>query len=83
MRITQELISKCEQYLNAIEEFHLDFRGKPFLTLLEYKIPFIENLELTRDQFGTMDLTGNEVVKIPLLPKLVRLTTLLLGNNKI
>lgn len=41
MRINTDLISKCAQYLNALNEFHIDMRG--------YKIPFIENLTATND----------------------------------
>lgn len=61
--------------MNAINEFHIDLRG--------YKIPFIENLTASNDQFGTIDLTDNEIVLLEGLPQLLRLTTLLLANNRI
>jgi len=60
MRITADLITKCSAYLNPLNEFHLDLRG--------YKIPFIENLSATNDQFGTIDLTDNEIVTLEILP---------------
>lgn len=50
---------------------------------LGLKIPYIENLALTKDQFGTIDLTENEITTIPILPELKRLKTLMLSNNRI
>lgn len=60
MRITADLISKCAAYMNALDEFHLDLRG--------FKIPFLENLTATNDQFGTIDLTDNEIATLETLP---------------
>jgi U2 small nuclear ribonucleoprotein A' len=60
MRLTADLIQKSAQYLNAINEFHIDLRG--------YKIPFLENLTATNDQFGTIDLTDNEIAILEYLP---------------
>eukprot|EP00347_Sterkiella_histriomuscorum_P020586 403337242 len=75
MRINTDLIQKCAQYLNALNEFHIDLRG--------YKIPFIENLAATNDQFSSIDLTDNEISRLENLPQLLRLSTLLLSNNRI
>ena len=75
MRINVDLIAKCAQYLNPLNEFYIDLRG--------YKIPFIENLSATNDQFGTIDLTDNEITKLENLPQLFRLVNLLLANNRI
>ncbi|TNV76113.1 hypothetical protein FGO68_gene11414 [Halteria grandinella] len=75
MRITAELIQKSGTTLNPISEFCIDLRG--------YKIPFLENLSATNDQFGTIDLTDNEIVTIEALPQLLRLRTLILTNNRI
>ena len=75
MRITADLITKCAAYTNPLDEFHLDLRG--------YKIPFLENLTATNDQFGTIDLTDNEIVTVEVLPQLLRLHTLLLANNRV
>jgi U2 small nuclear ribonucleoprotein A' len=91
MRITAELISKSNQYLNAVGEFHLDLRGNYSLQFycsvitvgIGYKIPFIENLVSTKDQFGTIDMTDNEITTIPILPPLARLKTLILSENRI
>jgi len=75
MRITADLITKCVAYMDPLNNFHLDLRG--------YKIPFLENLTATNDQFGTIDLTDNEIVTLESLPQLLRLHTLLLANNRI
>ena len=48
-----------------------------------YKISAIENLTATNDQFGSIDLTDNEITILPQLPPLKRLRTLLLANNRI
>lgn len=75
VKITNDLISRCSQYLNAIQEFQLDLRG--------YKIAVIENLSATNDQFGSIDLSDNSISKLEVLPKLTRLRSLLLINNRI
>ena len=75
MRLSSDLIHKSAQYLNPLNNFHLDLRG--------YKLPFIENLTATNDQFGTIDLTDNELSTLENLPQLLRLSTLLLSNNRI
>ena len=43
-----------------------------------YKVPVIENLGATLDQFDTIDLTDNEIRKLDGFPLLNRLSTLLL-----
>lgn len=48
-----------------------------------YKIPYLENLAATNDQFECIDLTENDIARLEELPKLTRLETLLLANNKI
>ena len=75
MKISAELIQKSAQYLNPCGEYHLDMRG--------YKVPYLENLTATNDQFGTIDLTDNEITKLELLPRLSNLRTLMLANNRI
>eukprot|EP00953_Heterococcus_sp_UTEX-ZZ885_P004814 3084-Heterococcus_DN1.PRE.1 len=42
--------------LNALRERELDLRG--------YKIPVIENMGVTKDQFDTVDFSDNEIRKI-------------------
>ena len=45
------------------------------------KIPLIENLGVTQDQFDTVDLSDNEVKRLDNFPRLKRLRTILLSNN--
>lgn len=75
VKITADLISRAAQYLNPVKEFQLELRG--------YKIVEIENLTATHDQFGCIDLTDNSITKLERLPKLNRLRSLLLINNRI
>ena len=48
-----------------------------------YKIPYIENLAATNDQFECIDLTENDISRLDELPRLMRLESLLLANNRI
>jgi U2 small nuclear ribonucleoprotein A' len=48
-----------------------------------FKIPHIENLGVTNDEYEVIDLSDNEITRIENLPLLKHLTTLLLSNNKI
>ncbi|KAJ7982645.1 U2 small nuclear ribonucleoprotein A [Quillaja saponaria] len=75
VRLTADLIWKSPHFFNAIKERELDLRGN--------KIPVIENLGATEDQFDTIDLSDNEIVKLENLPYLNRLGTLLINNNRI
>jgi U2 small nuclear ribonucleoprotein A' len=75
VKITTDLISRSAQFLNPVKEFQLDLRG--------YKIAEIENLPATNDQFGCIDLSDNSITKVPQFPKLNRLRTVMLINNRI
>ncbi|GAV75268.1 LRR_8 domain-containing protein [Cephalotus follicularis] len=75
VRLTADLIGKCPHFFNAIKERELDLRGN--------KIAVIENLGATEDQFDTIDLSDNEIVKLENLPYLNRLGTLIINNNRI
>ncbi|KAK1407128.1 hypothetical protein QVD17_38739 [Tagetes erecta] len=75
VRLTADLIWKSPHFFNALRERELDLRGN--------KIPTIENLGATEDQFDTIDLSDNEIVKLENFPHLNRLGTLLLNNNRI
>ncbi|XP_060205328.1 U2 small nuclear ribonucleoprotein A' [Lycium barbarum] len=75
VRLTADLIWKSPHFFNAIRERELDLRGN--------KIPVIENLGATEDQFDTIDLSDNEIVKLENFPYLNRLGTLLMNNNRI
>merc|ERR1712216_743066 len=75
MRLTAHLISQCPQFVNCVREWELDCRGN--------RIPIIENLGSTEDQFDTINLCDNEIAKLDNFPKLLRLKTLLCCNNRI
>ncbi|KAJ8644325.1 hypothetical protein MRB53_006073 [Persea americana] len=75
VRLTADLIWKSPHFFNAIGERELDLRGN--------KIAVMENLGATEDQFDTIDLSDNEIVKLENFPYLIRLGTLLINNNRI
>ncbi|XP_077212369.1 U2 small nuclear ribonucleoprotein A [Tasmannia lanceolata] len=75
VRLTADLIWKSPHFFNAVGERELDLRGN--------KIPVIENLGATEDQFDTIDLSDNEIVKLENFPYLSRLGTLFINNNRI
>lgn len=75
VKLTADLIWKSPHFFNAIKERELDLRGN--------KISVIENLGATEDQFDTIDLSDNEIVKLENFPYLNRLGTLLINNNRI
>ena len=52
-------------------------------TISGYKIPLIENLGTTLDQFDTIDFSDNEIRKVDNIPYLPRIKTLLFNNNRI
>ncbi|CAN0224714.1 unnamed protein product, partial [Laminaria digitata] len=61
--------------INPCDERELDLRG--------YKIPMIENLGVTQDQFDAMDFSDNEIKKLDNFPRYKRLSSLLLCNNHV
>ncbi|CAO1429057.1 unnamed protein product [Diamesa hyperborea] len=75
VKLTPELINSCMQYINPCRDRELDLRG--------YKIPQIENLGASLDQFDTFDFSDNDLRKLGGFPYLARLKTLLLNNNRI
>ncbi|XP_039010651.1 U2 small nuclear ribonucleoprotein A'-like [Hibiscus syriacus] len=75
VKLTADLIWKCPHFFNPLKERELDLRGN--------KIAVIENLGATEDQFDTLDLSDNEIVKLDNFPYLKRLGTLLINNNRV
>lgn len=75
VRLTMEVINDADQVVDPNNDRAIILRG--------LKIAVIENLGITRDQYGCIDLSDNEIVKISNIPKLTRLRTLLLANNSI
>ncbi|KAF2901298.1 hypothetical protein ILUMI_04876 [Ignelater luminosus] len=75
VKLTAELIQNSMQYINPVKDRELDLRG--------YKIPEIENLGATGDQFDTIDFSENDIRKLDGFPYLKRLKCLLMNNNRI
>ncbi|KAF4520099.1 hypothetical protein B566_EDAN010328 [Ephemera danica] len=75
VKLTPELIQQSMQYINPVRDRELDLRG--------YKIPVIENMGATLDQFDTIDFSDNDIRKLDGFPLLKRLKCLLLNNNRI
>uniref|UniRef100_A0A182WIV5 Probable U2 small nuclear ribonucleoprotein A' n=1 Tax=Anopheles minimus TaxID=112268 RepID=A0A182WIV5_9DIPT len=75
VKLTPDLINQSMQYMNPCRDRELDLRG--------YKIPQIENMGATLDQFDTIDFSDNDIRKLDGFPHLSRLKCLLLNNNRI
>ncbi|KAM3183829.1 hypothetical protein ACTXT7_009577 [Hymenolepis weldensis] len=75
VKLTVDLVEGAMQYTNPLKDRELDLRG--------YKVPAIENLGSTLDQFDTIDFTDNEIRKLDNFPLLKRLKALIFTANKI
>uniref|UniRef100_A0A182JQV2 Probable U2 small nuclear ribonucleoprotein A' n=1 Tax=Anopheles christyi TaxID=43041 RepID=A0A182JQV2_9DIPT len=75
VKLTPDLINQSMQYMNPCRDRELDLRG--------YKIPQIENMGATLDQYDTIDFSDNDIRKLDGFPRLTRLKCLLLNNNRI
>ncbi|KAK1129258.1 hypothetical protein K0M31_020387 [Melipona bicolor] len=75
VKLTPDLIQQSMQYINPVKDRELDLRG--------YKIPTIENLGATLDQFDTIDFSDNDIRKLDGFPLLKRIKTLFFNNNRI
>jgi len=75
VKLTVDLIQGAAQFTNTVKDRELDLRG--------YKIPLIENLGATLNQFDCIDFTDNEIRKVDNFPFLPRLKTLYFNNNRI
>lgn len=75
MRMTAEVLSSANAYLNPLRQSELGLRG--------FKIPAFENLGVTEDRYQVLDVSDNEIVKLENFPVLNRLETILASNNQI
>jgi len=75
VKLTVDLIAGAAQFTNTVKDRELDLRG--------YKIPLIENLGASGNQFDCIDFTDNEIRKVDNFPYLPRLKTLYFNNNRI
>jgi len=74
-RLTPEVIESAPQYLNPVGQYELSLR--------DLKIPVVENLGATLNQFDTIDFTNNDLRKLDGFPFLPKLKTLYFANNHI
>ncbi len=91
-RLIPEVIEAAPQYLNPVGQYELSLRGKlnrlfrwieGDLKYLDLKIPVVENLGATLNQFDTIDFTNNDLRKLDGFPFLPKLKTLYFANNHI
>ena len=75
MRLTAETVAEAEVLVNALKQRTLVLRN--------LGVVLVENLGTTRDQFECIDLSDNEIHHLCNLPKLTKLKSLILANNKI
>ncbi|KAI9217608.1 leucine-rich repeat-domain-containing protein [Blastocladiella britannica] len=74
-RLSADLISTADNFLNPVGDRELLLRG--------LRIPAIEHLGATRDQYDLLNLADNELTSLGNFPLLQRLKTLFLANNRI
>lgn len=75
MRLTADLARDSPAYINPLRQRELSLRG--------FKIPVIENIGATQDQYQVIDFTDNDILKLDGFPVMTRLECLLLANNRI
>ncbi|KAL0241331.1 hypothetical protein GEMRC1_006566 [Eukaryota sp. GEM-RC1] len=75
MRLTPDLIKSSPQFWNALKMREIDLRG--------HRIPTIENLSATFDQFRVIDLSDNSLRSLEGFSTLKLLEILLVINNKL
>jgi len=75
VRLTADVLQNCFARINPCLDRELDIRG--------LKVPAIENIGVTKDQYDTLDFSDNEIKKLENFPRFSRLSTLLLNNNHI
>ncbi|KAL7670735.1 hypothetical protein ACOME3_005660 [Neoechinorhynchus agilis] len=74
-RLTVDLIQESLQHISPVGDYELIIRG--------LRIPVIENLGATLNQFDSIDLTDNEIKRLAGFPLLTKLRSLYLSNNRI
>lgn len=75
MKLSPDLLYSAPTYINPIQQRELLLRG--------HQIPIIENLGITKDLNGSIDLTDNDIRVLGNFPRLLQLKTLLLSTNRI
>lgn len=75
MRLTSQVLSDAPTIINPEKQVTLLLRS--------LKIPYLENLGITKDTYEVIDLTDNELIELSNFPRLKNLKVLLVGNNNI
>lgn len=75
MRLTAQAITDAPIIINPLGEAVLQLRG--------LKIPYIENLGVSKDMYSVIDLVDNLIIEVKNIPKLKNLKCLLLARNNI
>lgn len=75
MRLTSQVLSDAPTIINPEKQVTLLLRS--------LKIPYLENLGITKDAYEVIDLTDNELIELSNFPRLKNLKVLLVGNNNI
>lgn len=74
-RLLPEVIEAAPQFLNPVGQYELSLR--------DLKIPVVESLGATLNQFDTIDFTNNDIRKLDGFPFLPKIKTLYFANNHI
>ena len=74
-RLTAELIASAPAYMNPLNERELSLRS--------YRLPSIEHLGATSDEYDCIDLSHNQLSRLDNFPLLANLTTLVCHHNAI
>lgn len=77
--VLESINGKCSKHTIPKNKFKSHFPS----VNIGYKIPQIENMGATLDQFDTIDFSDNDLRKLDGFPYLPRMKCLLLNNNRI
>lgn len=82
------MLHRPNQMIGIFSFFDVNWKSQRYLFIckwifLGYKIPQIENMGATLDQFDTIDFSDNDLRRLDGFPYLPRIKCLLLNNNRI
>lgn len=75
MKLTADVIQISPCFINPLKERQLELRYN--------KIPAIENLGVTLDQYDAIDLSDNDIRRLENFPLMRRMKSLFMANNRI
>ena len=97
-RLTAELIMRSRQYMSCINLYELDLRGNKIAAIENLGATEVRRRlfgstglalltrpcsAIAQNQFDSIDLSDNAVVKLEGFPRLLRLKQLLLNSNRV